>query len=561
MTFADLRYARLGPLAEAAQAWRAVAKAFDHVDNRCVSDLTGFLRSSGWQGDAATAALACADNLDDELEVVSMRARTTASVLRNAVEQFEDLRRRLLSAVNGAIAAGLRVDDDGRVFTSFPSGPHLTPEQELAERRALENAEIYGKLISRILDEATESDERTARALRALKPADDEGHSAWEYNKATEAAKAAAEALGLSADSIPTPGTDPKAVKDWWSSLSTDERQVLLTAFPERLGALDGLPAVDRDYANRLALRNFIGDTIANHRDSGNPEHERAFKLLERLEQSETNPPHKRLYLLSIDPVGDGKAAIAIGNPDTADHTAVLVPGVGTKLNDFRGQIGRANQLHDSALNFAPPDAAVSIIAWIGYDTPSIGVDIVSAPFGDKSKEGAKALDAFVDGLRAAHDDTPSHVTVIGHSYGSTVVGEAAKSGDGLAADDIIALGSPGMRVENASEFNVGGQHVWVGAAADDIIARPEVVSRMVPEVPGTLADEVARVGLRGLAHLANQFHGPPPHDPDFGGNVLHVDTSGHSGYWEDGSLVLHSQGAIIVGNYSEASLQHEATR
>ncbi|WP_230688727.1 alpha/beta hydrolase [Micromonospora sp. WMMC415] len=68
------------------------------------------------------------------------------------------------------------------------------------------------------------------------------------------------------------------------------------------------------------------------------------------------------------------------------------------------------------------------------------------------AEAGARALDGFVDGLRAAHDGTSCHVTVLGHSHGSTVLVEAASTGDGLAADDMIAVGSPGMRVDDASE-------------------------------------------------------------------------------------------------------------
>ena len=36
---------------------------------------------------------------------------------------------------------------------------------------------------------------------------------------------------------------------------------------------------------------------------------------------------------LAFDNTGDGQAAIAIGNPDRAAHTAVLVPGVGAELS------------------------------------------------------------------------------------------------------------------------------------------------------------------------------------------------------------------------------------
>lgn len=551
VTFADLRDARLGPLAEAAQAWTTVSKAFADLEGRCAVEVTGFLHGSGWAGSAAGEALRRADELDDEFELVSMQSRTAAAVLRNAAEQFQGVRRRLLAAIDGADAAGLRVDDDGRAHPqAMTYAERHDPDADLVRLRAMENSRIYSDLIARIVDEATDADRSTARALRALAPAMP-GQFAWEYNKATDAAQAAAAALGLDEDDLPIAGTDPRTVRGWWDGLSADQRQVLLTAYPERLGGLDGLPAVDRDYANQLALRNYIGDNVNHYRDQNNPQHDRALMLLDKLEAAETAPPHKRLYLLSVDPVGDGEAAVAIGNPDTAAHTAVLVPGVGTELDDIRGQISRANDLQDAALEQAP-GADVSVIAWLGYDTPSLDDDVVTAAFGAKSQAGAQALDGFVDGLRAAHDDSPSHVTVIGHSYGSTVVGEAASTGDGIAADDVVAVGSPGMRVDDTGEFNIDGSHVWVGAAADDnFVARPENSVgplRYIPIIGPALAD-----GAEGI-------HGPAPHDPAFGGNVLHVDTSGHSGYWERDSMILRSQGAIIVGHYDAVVLDHGAT-
>ncbi|MFF0659236.1 alpha/beta hydrolase [Micromonospora tulbaghiae] len=256
-----------------------------------------------------------------------------------------------------------------------------------------------------------------------------------------------------------------------------------------------------------------------------------------------------RLYLLSVDPTGDGTAAVAIGNPDTAGHTAVLVPGVGSELDGIRGLINRASLLQDTAVKLDPTGPPVAVVAWLGYDTPSVDADIVTAPFGGKSEAGARALDGFVDGLRAAHDSSPSHLTVIGHSYGSTVLGEAASTGDGIAADDAIAVGSPGMRVENADDFNLDARHVWAGAASDDtFVARPEQNARWltgVPIVGGWFAD-----GAVGI-------HGPAPHNPEFGGNVLDVDTSGHSDYWRPNSQVLNSQAAVIIGDYDAVALEH----
>ncbi|MER7335219.1 MULTISPECIES: alpha/beta hydrolase [unclassified Micromonospora] len=550
VTYADLRDARLAPLRQAARAWTDLARSCAKLEERCGAELTRPLRTSGWQGPAADAALGRLDELDDEFEVASLQTRTAASVLREAAEDFENLQRRLESAVGAARSLGLNVDGTGRVSAPpMATEARNDPDAEPIRRRDVQNAAIYTELIEKIVAEATETDNRIARALTQLK-ASAPGQHEWEYNKAQDGARAAAAALGLTEDSIPAPGSKPAEVRDWWRGLSDDERQIYLTAFPERIGALDGLPAADRDAANQLALRTFIGDNVNHHREQDNPQHATALMLLKKLEQAENAPEHKRLYLLSVDPTGDGKAAVAIGNPDTAAHTAVLVPGVGTELNDIRGLIGRANDLQDAAIQLDRAES-VAVVAWLGYDTPSMGIDIVTAVFGGKSEAGARALDGFVDGLRVSHDGTPSHVTAVGHSYGSTVLGEAASTGDGLAVDDMIAVGSPGMRVDNVSEFNVDARHVWVGAAADDrVVARPEGPAKWLAGVPivGPL-----------LADAAVGIHGPGPHNPEFGANVLQVDTSGHSGYWTEDSQVLRSQAAVIIGHYQAAALEHGA--
>ncbi|MCL7460222.1 alpha/beta hydrolase family protein [Micromonospora sp. MSM11] len=549
VTYADLREARVAPLRDAAQAWTDLSRACAKLEERCGAELTGPLRASGWQGPAASAALGRLGELDDEFEVASLQTRTAASVLREAAEEFGDLQRRLESAVGAARSLGLAVDEAGRVSApAVAAGDRHDPDAQTIHRRHVQNVAIYTDLITRIVTEATEADSRIARALTRLK-ASASGQFAWEYNRANDGALAAAAALDLREENIPAPGSSPADVHAWWSGLSDDERQVYLTAYPERTGALDGLPATDRDAANQLALRTFVGDDAGRHRDRDDPQRATALMLLDKLEGAENAAPNERLYLLSVDPTGDGKAAVAIGDPDTAAHTAVLVPGVGTELDDIRGLIGRANDLREASVELAGADADVSVVAWLGYDTPSVNLDIVSAVFGAKSEAGARALDGFVDGLRASHDDSPSHVTAIGHSYGSTVLGEAASTGDGLAADDLIAVGSPGMRVENAGEFTIDPRHVWAGAAADDtVVARPEETIGWLDGVP--VVGEWLVDGLVGI-------HGPAPHDPEFGGNVLHVDTSGHSGYWAQNSQMLRSQAAVIVGDYEAAALDH----
>lgn len=539
LTFTDLRDARIERLSAAADEWQRIADLCEELETDSVGDLITPLRSSGWAGEAATAAFARLDALDDEFEVAKLRSRTAAIVLRRAVEDFTRLQQQLRGAVEGALAAGLDVDSEGRISPpDLGSTMRNDPDRALLDQRNVQNAGIFADLFNRILADATAADNRVARALEDLR-ALTYGQEAWEYGQASHGARSAAGVLGLSENEIPAAGTGPMAVGAWWNGLSADERRIYLTAWPDRLGALDGLPAADRDAANRLALRDYIGDNVNDGRDQGNSQHDRALYLLGRLEESAPGVPP--MYLLGLEPGGDGQAVVALGDPDTSAHTAVVVPGVGTELDEYHKELRRAQAIHDEAGELKP-GTSVSVIAWLGYDTPGgggSGTDVATAPFGGKSEDGARALDGFVDGLRASHDGSSSHVTVVGHSYGSTVVGEAAGTGDGIAADDIIAAGSPGMRVDDAGELNTRGEHTWATAAADDnFVARPENSSSWL--------------GIGG-AEAVKLIHGPAPHDADFGGQVLYADSHGHSGYWDSGRNILKAQAAVITGDYELA--------
>lgn len=100
------------------------------------------------------------------------------------------------------------------------------------------------------------------------------------------------------------------------------------------------------------------------------------------------------------------------------------------------------------------------------------------------------------------------------------MVGAAAAGGNGLGADDVVAVGSPGMTVDHASDLQMDPEHVWIGTAEDDAVAN----------------------------NTSGYTLGRDPMLGGFGGNNLQVDTHGHSGYWDEGSVSLRNQGAIIVG-------------
>jgi predicted esterase len=260
------------------------------------------------------------------------------------------------------------------------------------------------------------------------------------------------------------------------------------------------------------ALHELIGNDINHYGDETDPHHVRMVNLLKRLDDADYNAAQP-LFLLGIDNQGTGHAIVAVGNPDTARHTAVLVPGVSTSLDGMRGQIARAASIQSTAQLAGNGD--VSVVAWLDYDPPQLDETVVTAAGSGRAEAGAVTLDRFTDGLHTSHDAGPSHMTAIGHSYGSVVVGNAASGSNHLGVTDVVTAGSPGMDVPSAATLDVGARHVWAGAATDDPIASP-----------GTAIPYVGK-DLQSAMALGHQME---PHQPAFGGNVYHVDTSGHSG-------------------------------
>lgn len=75
-------------------------------------------------------------------------------------------------------------------------------------------------------------------------------------------------------------------------------------------------------------------------------------------------PDGRQRQLLAFSPVGDGMAVEVFGDLTTADHVALLVPGMGSKLDNFPGLAANAYDLQRNAqLNHAAPGQQVATIA------------------------------------------------------------------------------------------------------------------------------------------------------------------------------------------------------
>lgn len=176
-----------------------------------------------------------------------------------------------------------------------------------------------------------------------------------------------------------------------------------------------------------------------------------------------------RYYLLDFDTNGPGRGAtvvIAHGNPDTAANVATYVPGTELDPAQMERLLAESDAMYESANRLGTNS---SVITWLGYDTPNTLLHAVSPAY---AIEANGALDRFQQDLHAANPG--AHHTVVGHSYGSVVVGYAARDG-GMPADDILAVGSPGMGVSTAAELGVP---VWVLEANGDPVADTEAHGR-----------------------------------------------------------------------------------
>ncbi|MCA2218174.1 WXG100-like domain-containing protein [Jidongwangia harbinensis] len=280
----------------------------------------------------------------------------------------------------------------------------------------------------------------------------------------------------------PPVGGTPDEVRAWWDGLSDEDRETYARGLPDAIRNLDGIPASVRHEANLPVLAAGIAGLEQREREitggTGPPAADGELdQVRDRLtglraidERLRVQAPGAETLLLGLDTTGDGRAIVAVGNPDTARNVATLVPGIYNDLGDVGPLIDRAGSLR--------PGADTSSIAWLGYDTPDMGLPGFGSVLDDGRAEAAKAdLARFQEGLRTTHNGEPSHNTVVAHSYGTTVAGQAARD-FGLAADDLILVASTDPGVDNAGEYRLDGvppdrigEHVHATAAPDDALS------------------------------------------------------------------------------------------
>lgn len=340
---------------------------------------------------------------------------------------------------------------------------------------------------------------------------------------------------------------DPALRAAWWKSLTPAEQAAIVRDHATDLGASNGLPADARSAANLVLLQRYRDQASAKliqlERTAPGSDAAKAaatrYETLKDLYRSLTDPrnPNYRQpsYLLGIDEVGPGHAIVCYGNPDTALNTAVYVPGTGSKLDGIRGDAGRARDMFDAAQKAAP--GTIASMVWLGYDAPQNPAK--DSPFQSWADNGAQSLADYVNSLALTHQG-PSHTTVIGHSYGSTLVGEAAARAH-MHADDIIAVGSPGLTVDHASDLHMDPNHVWAARMETDPI--PMLSLPLTADPTKWYNDYSGRFGT-------------DPTSRDFGGKTFAAGFGdignpipSHSDYWHSDQPSLANMTRIVTGD------------
>jgi hypothetical protein len=344
------------------------------------------------------------------------------------------------------------------------------------------------------LDAAAAAEAAAGRAAEVLVPT--VGPAAWLDSLA-----------GVDPVCEPPAHGDPAATARWWAALPAAAQLALVESRPAVVGASDGLPAWARDHANRHVLEQVLADP-------GVDEDQRATARVVAgvLSAEEAAGRVAQLHLLDL--AGD-RVAVSFGDLDAAEAVALVVPGVGTSPEDDLAAVaGDARDLAAAARR-ADPGMAVAAIAWLGYRAPhSVPALLTRGAAG----RGGVLLDGALTGLAGARTSAGAalpRTTVVGHSYGTVVLDEAADRPGRLDADAVVLLGSPGMEDDAAG------------------LEAPEVYDAASP------ADPISWSGWFGTETWAERF----------GSTGLPTDAgTGHSGYFDRDRPTLAAMGEVVAG-------------
>jgi hypothetical protein len=562
---------------------------------------------ASWQGSGGDAARASLDKLSAYLAAHGLEMARLSSATGESADEIERVKASLQRIKGDAEQEGFSIDMSTGEVTP------LHPDMVGDPIYALQQADLEVR-IKELLAAANTADAELAAAITTA-------------GEVPSGQPPVPDVL-----SQPLPDA-PQQFHDFWERLTPEQKEALYQR-DHSIGNRDGMPVVDRDYFNRQALTDGMtqaqgsqatADALRNqHPDWANGQNipppnkpgaifddrlkyeawQRQYDSarngakylpdLQAVDKSVTGFPDRKLLLLDTKSGDMAHAAIAVGNPDTADHVSVTAPGLNTTVHDsIVGMSDEATAMQREALRqlgITPGHELedVATVAWIGYDTPQVpGLDDAGGSLqggwdvshGQLAQAGAKDLANFYDGITASHEGVPAQLTAVGHSYGSLTTGLALQEPGSHGVTDAMFYGSPGIAATSPGELQLPDGHVFTMQTPDDMIKNvydlppwAHAVADALPSPLGDLAQSTMRtLDLSG----AGQFGPDPATNPNFthletgavsvpdgsGGTLDLGAAHGHSDYprfGDDGTprTTNYNIAAVIAGLQDDAIRQ-----
>lgn len=303
----------------------------------------------------------------------------------------------------------------------------------------------------------------------------------------------------------------PSGVRAYWESLPEAEKARLVVSRPFELGAIDGVPFTVRDWANRIGVQAMLDQAHdkATGRDDATWYSLLRYAmakvpgpLLETLPGGPEAFPHQ---ILLVDPRRH-LLALGHGEVDRAHTVAVHVPGMGSDMVSFaaidRQWLNIAALLPWVAPQFVAKSLTMSVqtieallfggtapaptvrpgsdrpenyylVTWLGYEAPGTRL-LLDRNINSALRAGAD-LARFVDAARLEGNTyEPTRIVLSGFSYGSTVVGAAARclfETERTQADRLILSGSPGVPFDTAVQVGLTPRKIICFRRSDDVVS------------------------------------------------------------------------------------------
>ena len=377
----------------------------------------------------------------------------------------------------------------------------------------------------------------------------------------------------------------PEERAKYWSQQSEAQKQHLCDKYPDLIGNADGVEGWARDRANRNrlpGLKQEAKDNVSTYTEllkspwidsntrayylSELDKAEKAVKAYDTvqeqldkgisLEDYQHGKKGDPVSLLTLQNDGGRvKAAMGQGDVDHAKNVATFVPGIGTTVEGSMGEYMRQTKnLRSAAMaqgNLSARDVAT--VAWLGYDAPGKAdlnqpqnIPGIISPF--LAQSGSDRLAGFMNGMQASRDygAGDAHMTLVGHSYGSSTSGMAATKVKYGVIDDLVLCGSPGMGTYDAKNYHVDQNHLWVSGVpkGDSVQGMGAIRGGIVGSLGKNPMDSDS-----GFTHLSDDATGSPKYNKDApASKPFNFNFDNHSIYLEDGTETLQDIGRVAAG-------------